>query len=129
LWYNAFEQPKASIRNFEKSENSTQIPTHRENRYGKSINVSNGVVGRYAYWVDGNQKDIKRTEDENRNPFKAERAAIKAREYAIIRAQSKLSHPQKSPKKRAALAEVFVEYCEIGRCGKAYDTIRKQESL
>ena len=35
--------------------------------------LSNGMWGyRYAYWVDGKQKDIKRTKDENRNPFKTE---------------------------------------------------------
>ena len=72
---------------------------------------------RYAYWIDGKQKDIKRTKDENGNPFKTEKAAMKARESAIIRAQSELSQPQKSPKKRATVAEVFTEYCETGRCG------------
>ena len=84
---------------------------------------------RYAYWIDGKQKDIKRTKDENGNPFKTERAAIKAREAAIIRAQAELSQPQKSPKKRATVAEVFAAYCENGRCGKAYGTTRKQDSL
>ena len=92
--------------------------------------LPNGAWGfRYAYWVDGKQKDIKRTKDDNGNPFKTERAAIKARESAIIRAQMELSHPPKSPKKRATVAEVFTEYCENGRCGKAYGTTRKQDSL
>ena len=92
--------------------------------------LPNGMWGfRYAFWIDGKQKDIKRTKDENGNPFKTERAAIKAREAAIIRVQSELSQPQKSPKKRATVAEVFAEYCENGRCGKAYGTTRKQDSL
>ena len=40
--------------------------------------LPNGTWGfRYAFWVDGKQKDIKRTKDENGNPFKTERAAIK----------------------------------------------------
>ena len=30
---------------------------------------------RYAFQVDGKQKDIKRTKDENGKPFKTERAA------------------------------------------------------
>jgi hypothetical protein len=82
--------------------------------------LPNGTWGfRYAYWIDGKQKDIKRTKDENGNPFKTEKAAIKARESAILRVQSELSQPQKSPKKRATVAEVFAEYCETGRCGKA----------
>jgi integrase len=92
--------------------------------------LPNGTWGfRYAYWIDGKQKDIKRTKDENGNPFKTEKAAIKAREAAIIRVQSELSQPKKSPKKRATVAEVFAEYCENGRCGKAYGTTRKQDSL
>ena len=92
--------------------------------------LPNGTWGfRYAYWIDGKQKDIKRTKDENGNPFKTERAAMKAREAAIIRAQAELSQPQKSPKKRATVAEVFTEYCKTGRCGKAYGTTRKQDSL
>ena len=92
--------------------------------------LPNGTRGfRYAYWIDGKQKDIKRTKDENGNPFKTEKAAMKARELAIIRVQSELSQPQKSPKKRATVAEVFAEYCENGRCGKAYGTTRKQDSL
>jgi len=92
--------------------------------------LPNGTWGfRYAYWIDGKQKDIKRTKDENGNPFKTEKAAMKARESAIIRVQSELSQPQKSPKKRATVAEVFAEYCETGRCGKAYGTTRKQDSL
>ena len=38
--------------------------------------LHNGMWGfRYAFWVDGKQKDIKRTKDENGNPFKTERAA------------------------------------------------------
>ena len=37
--------------------------------------LPNGTWGfRYAYWIDGKQKDIKRTKDENGNPFKTERA-------------------------------------------------------
>jgi integrase len=92
--------------------------------------LQNGTWGfRYAYWIDGKQKDIKRTKDENGNPFKTERAAMKAREAAIIKVQTELLQPQKSPKKRATVAEVFAEYCENGRCGKAYGTTRKQDSL
>ena len=34
--------------------------------------LPNGTWGfRYAFWVDGKQKDIKRTTDENGNPFTA----------------------------------------------------------
>lgn len=90
--------------------------------------LPNGTWGfRYAFWVDGKQKDIKRTKDENGNPFKTERAAIKAREAAMIKAH--MERTQKPTKKRMTVAEVYAEYCETGRCGKAYGTLRKQDSL
>ena len=92
--------------------------------------LKNGFWGfRYAFILNGKQKDIKRSKDENGNPFKTERAAMKARESAIIQVQSELTQPHKSPKKRVTVAEVFAEYCENGRCGKAYGTTRKQDSL
>ena len=79
--------------------------------------LPNGTWGfRYAYWIDGKQKDIKRYKDENGNPFKTERAAMKAREVAIIQAQAELIRPPKSAVKRMTVAEVFAEYCENGRC-------------
>ena len=54
--------------------------------------LPNGFWGfRYAFWIDGKQKDIKRTKDENGNPFKTERAAIKAREAAMIEAHHQYS--------------------------------------
>ena len=36
---------------------------------------------------------------------------------------------RKKPIQRKTFAAVFAEYCEKGRKGKAYATIRKQESL
>lgn len=59
--------------------------------------LPNGMWGfRYAFWIDGKQKDIKRTTDENGNPFKTERAAIKAREAAMIKA-----HMERTQKPKA----------------------------
>ena len=74
---------------------------------------------RYAFMLDGKQKDIRRNKDENGNPFKTERATIKAREATIIQVQAELLQPPKPTKKRMTVAEVFQEYCETGRCGKA----------
>ena len=92
--------------------------------------LPNGTWGfRYAFWVDGKQKDIKRTKDENGRPFKTERAATKAREAAIIQVQAELLQPPKTTKKRMSVEEVYAEYCETGRHGKAYGTTRKQDSL
>ena len=83
--------------------------------------LPNGTWGfRYALMLDGKQKDIRRNKDENGNPFKTERAAIKAREATIIQVQAELLQPPKPTKKRMTVAGVFKEYCETGRCGKAY---------
>ena len=90
--------------------------------------LSNGMWGfRYAYWVGGKQKDIKRTKDENGNPFPTKSAALKARKAAIIEIHSERTY--KPIKPRMTVAEVFAEYCATGRCGKAYGTTRKQDSL
>ena len=82
---------------------------------------------RYAYWVGDKQKDIKRTRDEFGNPFKTQKAAIKAREAAIIKIHTERT--LKPIKNRMTVSEVYHEYCETGRCGKAYGTTRKQDSL
>ena len=90
--------------------------------------LPNGMWGyRYAYMLNGKQKDLKRTKDENGNPFKTERAALRAREAAIIKEH--LEQAQKPKQKRVTLSEVYEEYCLTGRLGKAYGTIRKQDSL
>ena len=92
--------------------------------------LPNGMWGfRYAFMLDGKQKDIRRNKDENGNPFKTERAAAKAREATIIQVQAELLQPPKPTKKRMTLEEVYAEYCETGRHGKAYGTTRKQDSL
>ena len=80
--------------------------------------LPNGTWGfRYAFMLDGKQKDIKRTKDDSGNPFKTERAAIKAREATIIQVQAELLQPPKPTKKRMTLEEVYAEYCETGRHG------------
>ena len=90
--------------------------------------LPNGFWGfRYAYWINGKQKDIKRTTDENRDPFLTKAAALKARKAAMIEVHSERT--QKPTKPRMTVAEVYSEYCENGRHGKAYGTTRKQDSL
>ena len=92
--------------------------------------LPNGMWGfRYAFMLDGKQKDIKRTKDENGNPFKTERAATKARDAVIIQVHAGVLNPPIPKNKRMTVAEVFAAYCENGRIGKAYGTIRKQDSL
>ena len=82
--------------------------------------LPNGMWGyRYAYMLNGKQKDLKRTKDENGNPFKTERAALRAREAAIIKEH--LEQAQKPKQKRVTLSDVYEEYCLTGRLGKAYN--------
>ena len=90
--------------------------------------LPNGMWGyRYAYMRGGKQRDLKRTKDENGNPFKTERAALRAREAAIIKEH--LEQAQKPKKRRMTVSQVYEEYCLTGRLGKAYGTTRKQDSL
>ena len=90
--------------------------------------LPNGMWGyRCAYMLNGKQRDLKRTKDDNGNPFKTERAASKAREAAIIKEH--LEQAQKPKQKRVTLSDVYEEYCLTGRLGKAYGTTRKQDSL
>ena len=62
--------------------------------------LPNGMWGfRYAFMLDGKQKDIKRTKDDSGNPFKTERAAAKAREATIIQVQAELLQRQSLQRK------------------------------
>ena len=118
---------------YKKVEASIKIPSKEDIMSKTSSGVyqlPNGMWGfRYAFMLDGKQKDIKRTKDENGNPFKTEKAAIKARDAVIIQTRAELLQQPKSAKKRMTVAEVYAEYCENGRCGKAFGTTRKQDSL
>lgn len=90
--------------------------------------LKNGCWGfRYAINVNGKRREGKKTKDENGNPFKTEKQAFRARERAIIKERTE----QKPIKKivRKTFKEVFEEYCKYGRNGKAYTTIKKQDSL
>ena len=90
--------------------------------------LTNGMWGfRYSYTVNGKKKDFKITKDEQGNPFKTEKAALKGRERFAIKERTQRN--QKPTKKRMTVSEVYSEYCEKGRCDKAYGTIRKQDSL
>ena len=90
--------------------------------------LENGNWGyRYSITVDGKLKTGRRTRDEGNRPFKTEKQAIRARNQAIAKEQMNIAPKAKS--KRRNIEEVFNEYCETGRSGKAYATIKKQDSL
>lgn len=81
---------------------------------------------RFTRTIDGKKKDVKRIRDDAGNPFKTKREAVKARANAMkqgITPEVPKSIPRKTVK------DVFEEFCEKGRKDRAYQTIRKQNSL
>lgn len=99
-----------------------------QNKKKGTFQLANGMWGfRFSIIIDGIKKDVKRTKDEFGNPLKTEKAAIKAREQAL-----KYEHANRNTKpvvKKYTVDDVYQEYCKNGRFGKAYGTIRKQDSL
>ena len=91
--------------------------------------LDNGYWGyRYAIRIDGKSRESKKVKDEFGNPFKTKSSAAKARQQAIMNEKINAATPQvKRPRKK--VSEVYNEYCEFGRAGKAYSTIKKQDSL
>ena len=82
---------------------------------------------RFTFTVEGKKKNRKGTKDEFGNLLTTKRAAILARAAAVTREQEE-QHRQ-APVTRKTFQEVYKEYCEQGRSGKAYQTIRKQDSI
>lgn len=81
---------------------------------------------RFTQTVNGKRHNHKSVKDENGKPMKSQKAAIRARQLAIMAAEAKKNQ---KPQRRVTFAEVYQEYSEKGRSGKAYATIRKQDSL
>ena len=90
--------------------------------------LENGIWEyRFVMVVDGKKVTSRKRKDEQGNPLTTKRAAIKARQAAMKKAQLGITHT--APTAKRTVAEVYREYCEKGRSGKAYTTIRKQDSL
>ena len=90
--------------------------------------TDNGTWGyRYSIMIDGQTYNGRRTTDENGIRFKTKSEAVKARDLAV--AELRTNRTTKPPMIRKTFAEVYNEYAETGRKGKAQTTIRKQESL
>lgn len=81
---------------------------------------------RFTRTIDGKRRNFKGSKDENGEPLKSQKAAIRARQIAMIKQAAGINE---KPKKRMTVCEVFQEYSECGRYEKAYATIRKQDSL
>lgn len=88
---------------------------------------------RYTVTQNGKRKEVRKAKDEFGNPLKTKKQAITARKMALkkehtLRAPHEFIESAKLLEKKT-VAEVYAEYCEHGRSGKAYTTIRKQDSL
>lgn len=83
---------------------------------------------RFTIMKDGKKHEYKRNTDENGCKLTSQKAAIKAKEVAMKKAREELERIKK-PLSRKTFSEVYAEYVERGRNGKAYQTIRKQDSL
>lgn len=83
---------------------------------------------RFIININGKKKMSRRRKGDDGQPFRTKKEAMKARARAIEQAHQEeertiLPIPHKT------VEEVFGEYCEKGRTGKAYQTKRKQDSL
>ena len=96
----------------------------------ESIGISQLPNGYWCYrftrTVDGKRVNRRASKDEAGNPFKTKREAAQAKAIAELRFEASLNE---KPRRRMTVAEVYAEYCEQGRSGKAYTTIKKQDSL
>ena len=92
--------------------------------------LDNGYWGyRFVLTVNGKKKAQKRVKDELGNSYKTQKQAAKARSIALAQEQAKIQLPPQKQITRQTVTEVYQEYCEKGRSGKAYATIKKQDSL
>ena len=82
---------------------------------------------RFVVRIDGKRVARKKCTDEHGNRLKTKREAVAAREAAIVALRKEKTTKPKV--KRKTVREVFDEYCAEGRKDRAYQTIRKQDSL
>ena len=82
---------------------------------------------RYSVKINGKTYSSKKTVDEFGNKLKTSNAAAKARESAICKLRENCHNENTIVNK--TFEEVYNEYCEKGRIGKAYSTIKKQDAL
>ena len=89
--------------------------------------LENGMWAyRYTFTRDGKRYSRQGRKDASGEPLTNKRAAIKARKLAFEQ-EMKSFLPDVEP--GVTVKEVYMEYCENGRNDRAYQTIRKQDSL
>lgn len=82
---------------------------------------------RFVMMVDGKKVNKKKATDAFGNKLKTQKEAIKAREAAML--EARVGKAEKPKVSRRMVKDVYKEYCEKGRKDRAYQTIRKQDSL
>ena len=82
---------------------------------------------RFTIVIDGQTISRKRCTDEFGRKLTTKRQAIKAREAAME--QVRIERETQTKISRRTVKEVFDEFCKNGRKDRAYQTIRKQDSL
>ena len=82
---------------------------------------------RFSILVNGKRVTRRKSTDAQGLPLKTKKAALKARECAMALERTAPARKVQIPRK--TVNDVYVEYSENGRSGKAYNTIRKQETL
>jgi integrase len=89
--------------------------------------LESGAWGyRFTFTQDGKRSSKRSVKDEFGCPLKTKREAIKARQIAIERERDTR---KPKPAVRKTVKEVYNEFCDSGRKDRAYQTIRKQDSL
>ena len=92
--------------------------------------LNNGYWGfRFKCWVDGKEVFRNKRRGEDGKPFPTKKAAMQARKAAILSAQKGKPEEEAAPAPTMTFRDVFTEYCEKGRADRAYQTIRKQDSI
>ena len=82
---------------------------------------------RFVLRINGKRIARKKCTDEHGNRFKTKREAIAAREAAMVALRTEKTSKPKPV--RRTVKEVFEEFCAEGRKDRAYQTIRKQDSI
>lgn len=102
----------------------------KENSETGVYQLNNGYWAyRFIIKVNGKNKIQRRSKGLDGKPFRTQKQAVKARSKAIEQEQRNALLPPKEEIPRKTVQEIFREYCENGRNGKAFSTIRKQDSL
>lgn len=82
---------------------------------------------RFSILIDGKRISRKKITNADGQKLNSKSAALKAREAAIAAAHIEVK--QKTKIFRRTFKEVYEEYCAKGRADRAYQTIKKQDSL